>query len=138
MKPLTPPDYVIACVGNRVDSRCAEAMARVASVLPYLSIRFVDSGWLSPNEVTATTLYWVVDVEVPIHCLPEVSRRVMPLLIPVERDDLKALCKNDRNYSYETAGEATERIAWILKHNATLNCNSEQPLATRQARADGR
>jgi hypothetical protein len=139
MKPLAPPDYLIACVGNRVDSRCAEAMAQVASVLPYLSIRFVDSGWLSPSEIAAATLCWVVDADLSGGGIYEALRAGLPLLVPVERKDLRALCEGSGcGYSYETAGEAAERIAWILRSSTTQSSSERATLATRHATAGDR
>jgi hypothetical protein len=119
MRPLTPPDFIVACAGDRVDSRCAEAMDQVTSILPYISVRFVDSSWLAPSELAPATLYWVTDVDLSADRVHEALRARLPLLLPTERKDLEALCEGSGcGYSYETASEATERIVWILKQQA--------------------
>ena len=119
MKPLTPPDFLVACAGDRVDSRCADAMGRVASVIPYVSLRFVDSSWLGPSEFEMATFCWVVDADLSVDRVYKALRVGLPLLLPGERKDLKALCEDvGCGYSYETAGEAAERIVWILRHRA--------------------
>jgi len=114
-------------------------MARVANVLPYLSIRFVDSEWLSLSELGATLLCWVVDVELPINCLPQISQRGLPLLVPAERDDLKDAWRSyDHHYSYGTAAQAAERILEILRDQTTVDFQERKMLATRQATAGDR
>jgi hypothetical protein len=114
MRPLTPPDHVIACAGNRIDSRCAEAMERIALCLPYLSIRFVDITWLAPIELASVVVCWVVDVDLSVDQMQSALQVGSPFLVPAERPDLEALSRPGRCYIYETSSEAAERIAWIL------------------------
>ncbi len=91
-------------------------MDRVSNVLPYVSIRFVHSSWLSATEVTAAALYWVVDIEFSMAELHQGLQSALPLLLPGERDDVKALWKDGSLiYTYQTAAEATENIARILE-----------------------
>jgi hypothetical protein len=135
MRSLTPPDFLIACAGERVDSRCAEAMERVASVVPYLSVRFVHSSWLASSELATATLYWVVDAEFCAGRMSEALQTGLPFLVPGERGDLKALCQSSGcAYSYQSGAEAAERIAWILRQRAKpTEGDSGDPALTRAA-----
>jgi hypothetical protein len=126
MRPLAAPDHLIACAGNRIDPRCTEAMERVALCLPYLSIRFVDINWLAPMELESVLFGWVVDIDLSMDHM-QGALRVGALLIPAERPDLKALCSPERCYVYETASEAAERIAWILKTFPTGSNSRREP-----------
>jgi len=116
MRPLTPPDFLVACVGNHIETRSAEAMKRTCEILTQWSIRFVDADWLSSNEVAAATLCWIVDAQAPVDAVQKVSRDRMPVLVPVERQDLLTMFGDQsRVFSYGTAAEATERIVSILQ-----------------------
>ena len=85
------------------------------NIMPYLSIRFVDSSWLAPSELTMAALYWVVGVELSMDRLHEALRAGLPTILPGEREDLKALCNDSSSrYTYRTASEAAESIARIL------------------------
>ena len=114
MRPLTPPDFLVACVGNRIDPRCAEAMDLVMRVLPYTSIRFVNGDWFAPHELATASLYWVVDVEISVDLLDQALTLGLPILLPSEREDLNVHFKDSDRHTYGTASEAAETIARIL------------------------
>lgn len=138
MRPLARPEFVIACVGNHVDSRCAVAMELAASVLPCHSIRFLDYSWLAPNELEMVTLYWVVDIEVSTDDLKAALQSGSRLLLPGERCDLSALCEKNGWQTYVTAHEAAQRIASMIESITKLGERYPLTPAAKRATAGDR
>jgi hypothetical protein len=106
---------VIACIGQRVDDDCAQAMARLTNDLGGTRPHLVMAEWLTEFQLQQASLFWVVDARVSSEDVAKFANRGLPLLVPERNSDLLKACREwHRGFSYRTADEAAACIAQVL------------------------
>jgi glycosyltransferase involved in cell wall biosynthesis len=88
---VSPPDQVvIACIGERLDWQCADAIDRITRAGAHPDWRFVMSSWLN-GDYSPAAVAWVTDMNVtPAEVQPALAAR-LPLLVPERHAALRRL-----------------------------------------------
>jgi len=58
---LEQKDFLIACVGDCIDSSCLQAISLISNRLHGRTCRFVMSDWLQEDQFSSVKILWIVD-----------------------------------------------------------------------------
>ncbi len=109
---------LIACVGDRVMPKCAEAMEQIAKE-GNATYRFIMADWLDDQQLRMAKLLWVVDEDVGLEGIVRGLANHIPLVVPERNGELKDLCNQDNcGLYYRDAEEAVECLQFFLSDEA--------------------
>ncbi|MBN1323069.1 MAG: glycosyltransferase [Methanotrichaceae archaeon] len=110
-------DFLIACLGGRVDPRCLLAISSISNSLRPGTCSFVMSKWLQQDQFSQVKLLWIVDAETDQNEVLEGLINKVPLLVPEENRWLKSLCIDGKcGLYYKDALEAEACIEYLIDH----------------------
>lgn len=108
---------LIACIGQRVDADCAQAMARLVHYLEGTQPHVLMADWLTESQLQRASLAWAVDSAASPDEFAKLARRRLPLLVPEGHANLLEACqKYNCGLYYRDADDAAACIAHILTH----------------------
>lgn len=87
---------VIVCTGTRVDAECARVITEFGHNTGNNGYYFVMKDWLSEDQLSRTTLLWVVDRSTSCDDVHPALQYGIPLLVPEQNSPLRQLCISAR------------------------------------------
>ncbi|MDF0593750.1 glycosyltransferase family 4 protein [Methanotrichaceae archaeon M04Ac] len=116
-------EFLIACIGDRIDPECLLAMAVSSISKGFCQPRslFVKSNWLQEDQFDLVKLIWIVDKEAKQNDDLAVFKDDIPLLVPEANEGLKRLCIDGKHgLYYKNATEADACIQFFKSRLADV------------------